>query len=49
MLCSHSVTLYELISYYDSLESLEGMISSGMEEGAVETLDRLEKLIAREK
>lgn len=33
------------ISYYDTLEDLEGMVASGMEKGANETWDRLEKLL----
>jgi len=32
-------------SIFDNLEDLEGMIQSGMEEGAVETWDRLEELL----
>jgi uncharacterized protein YndB with AHSA1/START domain len=33
----------------DSLEDLEGMLQSGMEDGATETWDRLEELLEREK
>jgi uncharacterized protein YndB with AHSA1/START domain len=33
-------------STFPSLESLEGMAQSGMEEGAVETWDRMEELLA---
>lgn len=36
-------------STFDSLEDLEGLLQSGMEEGATETWDRLEELLAREK
>jgi uncharacterized protein YndB with AHSA1/START domain len=32
---------------FDTLEDLEGMLQSGMEEGAVETWDRLEELLAK--
>lgn len=31
-------------SYFNSSEDIEGMLSSGMEDGAVETWDRLEEL-----
>jgi uncharacterized protein YndB with AHSA1/START domain len=33
----------------DSLEDLEGMLQSGMEDGAIETWDRLEELLESEK
>jgi uncharacterized protein YndB with AHSA1/START domain len=32
---------------FDSLEDLNGMLQSGMEEGSVETWDRLEELVAK--
>lgn len=32
------------VTTFDSIEDLEGMLQSGMEDGAVETWDRLEKL-----
>jgi uncharacterized protein YndB with AHSA1/START domain len=32
---------------FDSLEDLEGMLQSGMEDGSVETWDRLEALLAK--
>jgi uncharacterized protein YndB with AHSA1/START domain len=34
------------LSYYDSLEDLEGMLQSGMEEGANESWDRAEDVLA---
>ncbi len=35
------------VSHYNSIEDLEGMVQSGMEEGATETWDRLEELAAK--
>ena len=35
------------ISVFQSIEDRDGMLASGMEQGAVETLDRFEELLAR--
>lgn len=39
-------TLYRQISTYDSVADRDGMVASGMEDGARETLDALEGIIA---
>jgi uncharacterized protein YndB with AHSA1/START domain len=39
-------TKLKVESHYPTAEALEGMVSSGMEEGATETWDRLEELVA---
>lgn len=36
------------ITTFDTLEDLEGMIATGMEGGAKETMDRLEKLLGKQ-
>jgi uncharacterized protein YndB with AHSA1/START domain len=38
-------TRIRTVSHYKSLEDLEGMLQSGMEEGANETWDRLDELV----
>jgi uncharacterized protein YndB with AHSA1/START domain len=43
---SHGKTLITSKTTFESLEDLEGMLQSGMEDGAVETWDRLEELLA---
>src|SRR6266545_1112456 len=40
-------TRLTVASQFDSLEALEGMVGSGMEDGARETWDRLEELLAK--
>jgi uncharacterized protein YndB with AHSA1/START domain len=35
------------ISVFQSVEDRDGMLASGMEQGAVETMDRFEELLAR--
>jgi uncharacterized protein YndB with AHSA1/START domain len=37
-------TKIRTVSHYNSIEDLKGMVESGMEDGAVETWDRLEEL-----
>lgn len=39
-------TLYRQISTYDSVADRDGMVASGMEDGARETLDQLETIVA---
>jgi uncharacterized protein YndB with AHSA1/START domain len=39
-------TKVKTVSHFKSSEDFEGMLSSGMEEGATETWDRLEELVA---
>lgn len=39
-------TLLTAVTTFDSLEDLEGMLQSGMEDGSVESWDRLEELLA---
>ncbi len=38
-------TRIKTTSHYDSIEDLEGMVQSGMEQGATESWDRLETLV----
>jgi uncharacterized protein YndB with AHSA1/START domain len=38
-------TKLRTVSHYKSLEDLEGMLESGMEEGAEQTWNRLERLV----
>ncbi len=40
-------TKISTFSKYPNLQALEGMVSSGMEEGDVETWDRLEELVTK--
>ena len=42
-------TKLRTVSHYKSIEDLEGMLQSGMEEGANETWDRLEELVTSSK
>lgn len=42
-------TLITSRTTFDTLEELDGMIQSGMEGGAIETWDRLEELLEKEK
>lgn len=39
-------TRYRNVSHYDSIEARDGMVASGMEDGARESLDQLEALLA---
>ncbi|HHY51449.1 MAG TPA: ATPase [Alphaproteobacteria bacterium] len=39
-------TLYHQLSTYDSVEDRDSMVASGMEDGARQTLDELERVIA---
>jgi uncharacterized protein YndB with AHSA1/START domain len=43
---SKGKTKLRTVSHYTSIEALEGMIGSGMEDGATESWDRLEELVA---
>lgn len=43
----HSKTKMTTISQFANIEDLEGMIGSGMEDGAVETWERLAELVER--
>lgn len=38
-------TKISVVSHYDSLEDLNGMVESGMEDGAAESYDRLAELV----
>jgi uncharacterized protein YndB with AHSA1/START domain len=38
-------TFYKSVSRFDSIEDRDGMITTGMEEGANESMDRLEELL----
>lgn len=40
-------TMIRTVSHYPTIEALEGMIESGMEEGANETWDRLAEFLAK--
>ncbi len=40
-------TKVSVVSRYNTIEDLEGMVQSGMEKGATETWDRLEELAAK--
>jgi len=40
-------TRIDSLSVFPSIESRDGMVASGMEEGAIETYDRLEDLLAK--
>jgi uncharacterized protein YndB with AHSA1/START domain len=40
-------TKIEVVSQYNNIEELEGMVASGMESGAVESYDRLAELVEK--
>ena len=44
---SNGKTLYTDLAVFQSIEDRDGMLQSGMEEGANDTMDRLEELINR--
>ena len=42
-------TQFKQVSKYATIEDLEGMVASGMESGATETVERLDKLLKSQK